>query len=165
MGKKTVITLTITVVIFIIALWTLMVIYNTAREQYLDGHKDSQKLAMQIGQITSIESIETFYGDIKYHVITGENIKEEKVYIWIPQSEKKNVIIKKHSAGITKEQAIKEVHKEYDPIKIIDVKLGMDEGIPLWEIKYKDRSNRYTFDLVNFYDGEIIKHMAINLKD
>lgn len=41
----------------------------------------------------------------------------------------------------------------------------MDEGIPLWEIKYKDRSNRYTFDLVNFYDGEIIKHMAINLKD
>ncbi|WP_281730454.1 hypothetical protein [Metabacillus endolithicus] len=40
----------------------------------------------------------------------------------------------------------------------------MDDEIPIWEVKYKDESDRYTFDYVNFYDGEIIKHMALKTK-
>jgi uncharacterized protein YpmB len=161
MGKKTTITLIITVVILIIAVCVFSTSYNAARDQYQAGHVKSKELALEKG-ISSIDHVETFYGNIKYHVMSGKNAKDEKVYVWVPQSDKlEKVFIKKQSSGITEEQAIKKVYQEYNPVKLVDVKLGMDEGIPIWEVKYKDHSNRYTFDFVNFYDGEIIKHMAI----
>jgi uncharacterized protein YpmB len=94
--------------------------------------------------------------------MSGKNSNNEKVYVWVPQTkENETVIIKKRSSGITEEQAIAKVNQAYNPANIVDVKLGMDEGIPIWEVKYRDKSERYTFDFVNFYDGEIIKHMAI----
>lgn len=74
------------------------------------------------------------------------------------------MLVKKQSSGITKDEALKKVNKEYSPVEIISVRLGMDEEIPIWEVKYKDKSDRYTFDYVNFYDGEIIKHMALKTK-
>ncbi|MGM0873960.1 MAG: DUF5590 domain-containing protein [Bacillota bacterium] len=162
MGKKTIISLVITVVILIVAIWVFGSAYSVAREQYLDGHEKSKELVLNKGELSSIQNVETFNGNIKYHVMSAENAKDEKVYVWVPQTEKnEKVIIKKQSSGITEEEAISKVNQEYDPIKIVDVKLGMDEGIPIWEVKYKDQSDRYTFDFVNFYDGEIIKHMAI----
>lgn len=162
MGKKIIISLVITVVIFIVAIWVFGSAYSVAREQYLDGHEKSKELALKKGELSSIQSVETFNGNIKYHVMSAENAKDQKVYVWVPQTKKnENVIIKKQSSGITEKDAISKVNQEYDPVKIVDVKLGMDEGIPIWEVKYKDKTDRYTFDFVNFYDGEIIKHMAI----
>jgi uncharacterized protein YpmB len=162
MGKKTLITLIITVAILIIATWGFVSTYSTAREQYLDGHEASKELALEKGKLSSIDTIETYNGPIKYHVMSGKNSNDEKVYVWVPQTkENETVIIKKQSSGITEEQAIAKVNQAYNPANIVDVKLGMDEGIPIWEVKYRDKSERYTFDFVNFYDGEIIKHMAI----
>jgi uncharacterized protein YpmB len=37
----------------------------------------------------------------------------------------------------------------------------MEKTIPLWEVKYIDDRNRYTYDLINFSNGEIRKHIAI----
>jgi uncharacterized protein YpmB len=162
MGKKTLITLIITVAILIIAAWVFASTYSAAREQYMDGHEESKELALEKGKLSKIETIETYNGQIKYHVMSGENNNNEKVYVWVPQTKKnETVIVKKQSSGITEEQAIAKVNQAYNPANIVDVKLGMDEGIPIWEVKYRDKSERYTFDFVNFYDGEIIKHMAI----
>jgi uncharacterized protein YpmB len=167
MGKKTSITFIIIAVIVVIAVWVFTSAYHSAREQYLDGHEKTKQLATEKGNLSSIDEIETFYGHIKYHVVSGVNKKDEKVYIWVPQTNKnQDVTIKKQSLGITAKQAISKVNQEYNPLEIVGVNLGMDEGIPIWEVKYRDQSDRYTFDFVNFYDGEIIKHMAIkNKKD
>jgi uncharacterized protein YpmB len=112
--------------------------------------------------LSSIDWIETFYGHRKYHVLSGTNAQNKKVYVWIPQTKKnESVIVKKQSSGITKEQAITNVNKEYDPVEIVSVKLGMDEEIPIWEVKYKSQSGRFTYDYVDFNNGEVIKHMAL----
>jgi uncharacterized protein YpmB len=162
MGKRTVSILVITAIIIIIAVAAYIHTYNVARDQYLDGHEQSKELAIEEGKLSSIDTIETYNGQVKYHVLSGINGNDEKVYVWIPQTKKMDkVIIKKQSSGITADQAKTEVLKEHNPKEIIDVKLGMDEEIPIWEVKYRDQSDRYTFDYVNFSDGEIIKHMAI----
>jgi uncharacterized protein YpmB len=162
MGKKTTITLIIIIAILIIATWVFTSTYQSAREQYLDGQEKSKQLAIEKGNLSEIEEIDTFYGQMKYHVISGVNKQDEKVFVWIPQTKKnQDVIIKKRSSGITEKQAIAKVSQENNPVEIIEVNLGMDEGIPIWEVKYIDESDRYTFDFVNFYDGEIVKHMAI----
>jgi uncharacterized protein YpmB len=162
MGKKTTVTVIITIVIIIIAAWVFTSTYTSARDQYLEGHDDSKALAIEKGKLSSIDKIETFYGQRKYHVLSGTNTQNKKVYVWIPQTEKnESVIVKEQSAGITEEQAIANVKQEYNPVEIISVKLGMDEEIPIWEVKYRSQSGRFTYDYVDFINGEIIKHMAL----
>lgn len=162
MGKKITITLIITNVIFIIAALVFTSAYTSARDQYLEGHDKSKALAMEKEKLSSIDWIETFYGQKKYHVLSGTDAKNKKVYVWISQAKKnEDVRIKKQSSGITREQAMTKVQQEYDPLEIISVKLGMDEDIPIWEVKYKSQSGRFTYDYVDFNNGKIIKHMAL----
>ncbi|WP_226666834.1 DUF5590 domain-containing protein [Metabacillus litoralis] len=170
MGKKTIITLVIIFILIITSIWVFGSIYNTARNQYKENHQSSKELAMEKADLTTVESINTFNGNQKYHVISGENAKNEEVYVWIPQPQKennkendivKNIVVEKHSSGVTRDEAIQVVQNEYKVKKLINVQLGMDEGIPIWEVKYKDQSDRYTFDFVHFSNGEIIKHMAL----
>lgn len=166
MGKKTIITICILSIILCLSIWVFSTTYSSAREQYSQNHEKSKELALEVGKLSSVDSIDTFYGQLKYHVLSGKNNKDEKVYAWVPQKEKsEEVIVENQSSGITKEEAIKKVSKEYDLVELIVVNLGMDEGIPIWEVKYRDKSNRYTFDYVRFSDGTIVKHMAIkNIK-
>ncbi|WP_026560179.1 DUF5590 domain-containing protein [Bacillus sp. J37] len=162
MEKKIVIPLIILVVLIISGIWILTSSYLTARGQYEDGHKQSKQFAMEEANLKKISKINTFSADQKYHVITATNNENEQVYGWISNIEKeRKMIVKKKSSGITKNEALESVNEEHNPSEIISVQLGMDEGIPIWEVKYQDESDRYTFDYVNFYDGKIIKHMAL----
>ncbi len=162
MEKKVGIPIFIVVVFIISAIWILTSSYLSARDQYENGHEQSKQFAMEKAKLKTISNIDTFSSDQKYHVITGKNNENETVYVWISNIEKgRKSVVKKKSTGITKNEALESVYEEHNPSEIISVKLGMDEGIPIWEVKYQDESERYTFDYVNFYDGKIIKHMAI----
>lgn len=169
MGKKTIIALTVMLLVIITSIWLFASIYNTARSQYNEGHQHSKEIALEKGKLTSIDTIDTYNGNIKYHIISGKNVNKEPVYAWIPLSKEQikdnsdldEVVIKKQSSGITKEEAVQAVKSEYNVKQLINVKLGMDEEIPIWEVKYKDQSDRYTFDFVHFSNGEIVKHMAV----
>ncbi len=164
MGKKTLITLIVSFVVLIGVIILFTNIYQTARNQYEEGHQKSKEFVLSNKDldVKSIDSIETYNGEKKYHVMSGKNAKNEKIYVWVPQEVKNDKpTIKKQSEGITEKEAIAEVNQEKNPEKIVAVTLGMDEGIPIWEVKYLDKSDRYNFDYVNFNNGDIIKHMAI----
>lgn len=162
MERKVGISLFIIIVLIISGIWILTSSYLSAREQYKDGHEQSREFALEEANLKSVNKIKTYSADQKYHVITGTNKENQKVYAWISNIEKgRKILIKKQSSGITKEEALETVYQEHNPAEIISVQLGMDEGIPIWEVKYQDEKERYTFDFVNFYDGKIIKHMAI----
>lgn len=148
-------------VLLIIAIWIFGDTYSNARGQYTKGHDQSVKIAKEKADLSSVDYIETFNGKTKYHIVAGENTKSEKVFVWIPQSKKGNILVKKQKSGITEEQAVKNVKNEYNLKEILNVQLGIDENIPVWEVKYIDEFDRFTYDFVNFYDGKIQKHMAI----
>lgn len=162
MERKVGISIFIITVLIISGIWILTSSYLTAREQYEEGHEQSRQFAIKEANLKTIDEIKTYSADQRYHVITGTNSENQKVYAWISNIDKeKKILVKKQSSGITKEEALETVYQEHNPAEIISVQLGMDEGIPIWEVKYQDESERYTFDFVNFYDGKIIKHMAI----
>ncbi|MFC0271636.1 DUF5590 domain-containing protein [Metabacillus herbersteinensis] len=159
--RKTVKGLIALSILFIIVIWFFTTTYQTARSQYSEGHNKSAELAKKRGNLTLVEKVETFNGTLQYHIVTGTNENNEKVYVWVPQQDGEKVLIKKEKNGINEAQALKTVQQQYSPEKIKSVQLGMDENIPIWEIKYIDEAGRFTYDYVNFYDGEINKHMAI----
>lgn len=159
--KKSVIGLVALSILFLIVIYFFTTTYQTARSQYSEGHNKSVELAKGRGNLSFVEKVETFNGTLQYHIVTGTNEINEKIIAWIPQQNRGKVLIEKQGNGVTKEQALKTVQQQYSPVKIKSVQLGMDENIPIWEIKYIDESGRFTYDFVNFYDGKINKHMAI----
>lgn len=161
MGKKTKIIIGIVCALAVIIIWIFADIYHVARKQYDTGHEQSIALAEEKGYISSVDDIETFNSKIQYHVIAGENDKGQKVFVWVPQKKGHKILVKKRKAGITEKQAVTSVKNKYNPKDILHVQLGIDEGIPVWEVKYIDEYDRFTYDFVNFYDGKIQKHMAI----
>ncbi|MDQ0228787.1 cell wall elongation regulator TseB-like domain-containing protein [Metabacillus malikii] len=167
MKKNIIITFISIIILIIIAIVVFFTIFQSAREQYTSEQQQSIDLALENKGVTSIDKVDTFHGKIKYHVLSGINAEEQNIYIWIPKAKNKDdnkdkkMIVKKQSEGITKEEAISIVSKEYNMEKLINAKLGMDEGIPIWEVKYRDKSERYTIDYVDFKSGAIIKHMAL----
>ncbi|APH04635.1 DUF5590 domain-containing protein [Bacillus weihaiensis] len=164
MGKKTLILASILILVMIAVIWIYGSTYHSARKQYNEGHSASEEIAKNEGNLTVIDDVATYNADQQYHIISGRTNSNDKIYVWVPQTtEEKNkkIIVKKQEDGITSSQALKYVQSKYEVTKLISVKIGMDNNIPIWEVKYRDELNRYTFDYVQFSTGEIIKHMAL----
>ena len=70
---------------------------------------------------------------------------------------KKELIVKKASKGISREQAMKKVLEEIGFDEVISVKLGMENGIPLWEIHSRTKGNLLNYHSIVFETGEWLK--------
>ncbi|WP_260444975.1 cell wall elongation regulator TseB-like domain-containing protein [Listeria booriae] len=89
-----------------------------------------------------------------YYVLTGKNSKGKDIIVWVPKSKKDTVVVKYASDGISKNEAIAKVKQEKNPAKLLNVTLGMDKGVPIWEISYLDSSGSLNYYDVDFETGE-----------
>lgn len=161
MGKKIIIGASVLAVFLLAALGAFFNVYHSAMAQKNDGHEEAIERALKETDLKNTESVETFNGLKQYYVITGLNKSNEAVYVWVPEDSKEKPVLKLAADGISEKKALEIVKAEQNPEKVISVKLGMEKTIPLWEVKYIDDRNRYTYDLINFSNGEIRKHIAI----
>ena len=70
----------------------------------------------------------------------------------------KRLSIKNVANGKTKEDILSIVQQNINSEKIISVKLGMENNVPLWEVTYKDSSGKYNYDYYDFKTGEWLKY-------
>ncbi|KEZ50686.1 DUF5590 domain-containing protein [Metabacillus indicus] len=161
MGRKITIASISAGILLLIAAAVFMNVYNTAMAQKKDGHTEAIQRAEQETELKKAESAETFNGLEQYIVITGSDDSGKPVYVFVPSDKKKKPVLKLVSDGISEKEALEAVRSEQNPQKLISVQLGMEGSVPVWEVKYIDDQNRYTYDLVQFTDGEIRKHIAI----
>ncbi len=161
MGRKLIIASIILAIVLLIALGGFSHVYQSAMSQKNSGHDKAIARATEQTEIKDAESVQTFNGLEQYFVIAGKNESNQNVYVWVPEDTKKKPVLKLASEGISEKEALEIVNKEQNPQKIISAQLGMEKNVPIWEIKYIDKQNRYTYDFINFNNGEIQKHIAI----
>ncbi|WP_191560989.1 DUF5590 domain-containing protein [Metabacillus idriensis] len=161
MGRKLIIASIVLAIVLLIALSGFIHVYQSAMTQKNSGHYQAIDRAAGQTELKNAESVHTFNGLEQYFVIAGKNESNKNVYVWVAEDSKKKPVLKLASDGISEKEALEIVNREQNPQKIISVKLGMEKNVPLWEIKYIDEQNRYTYDFVNFTNGEIQKHIAI----
>ena len=70
--------------------------------------------------------------------------------------------MKEQNEGISQEKAVAKLTAERDPKEIVSVRLGMEKGLPLWEITYIDQENRYSFYYLSFEDGTFIRRYSFH---
>lgn len=108
--------------------------------------------AKQQYQLQHIKKVTYYHGTYPYHVIKAVNADSQTVYIWL--SEKHDVsLVRRAEQGWTQEQVKKHFLVNYQPKQLIDIRLGVEDQTPVWQITFVDAKDNYTFRYIRFADG------------
>ncbi|MHC0035772.1 cell wall elongation regulator TseB-like domain-containing protein [Pseudoneobacillus sp. C159] len=118
--------------------------------------KEATSIALRETGIVTVDGFEAFNGLDTIWVVKGKNNKGESLIVWISEKDKK-ITIKRENEGLSSKAAIKKVKELSKPKKILDVRLGMEKGIPLWEIYYLSDDDLINYYHIDFETGEWIK--------
>lgn len=130
--------------------------YIQAMKPLKNSEDKAIKIVLEETDIISIEDFEEYHGLESVLVVKGKNKRGESLIAWIPENKEELAVIKE-ADGIKAKEAIKKVQQLSKPSKILDVRLGMEKGIPLWEIYYLSDSNLINYYHVDFETGEWLK--------
>ena len=142
------------VVIIIITIGTI--IYLNAIQPLKSAEEKAIEIAMAETPLTVVDEFNIYNGEETYYVLQGKNGDGTKLIVWVSE-EKGKLMVKKASDGITKKQAIDTVSAEIATDSIITVKLGMEKGIPLWEVHSRTKGHLLNYYSVEFETGEWLK--------
>jgi uncharacterized protein YpmB len=144
-------------VLFIVVVLGISIkVYFSSVQPVKAAEKKAVALANEKTALSKVVDFHIYSGLETVDVIEGKDKKGEEIIIWIPEKSK-NLIVKKASDGLSKEQAIQKLLEEKNPKKIISVRLGMEKNIPLWEIYYRSENNLINYYYIDFETGEWLK--------
>lgn len=133
-------------------------VYLHALQPKNQAEETAFEIAKAEAGLKTMDDFYLYHGQEAYSVVIGTANDGEKKIVWIPVKDKKNVVIKNIHSGKTKKEILSLVNKKLTPEKIISVKLGMENSVPLWEVTYIDQSGRYNYDYYDFKTGEWLKY-------
>ncbi|MFD2445826.1 DUF5590 domain-containing protein [Bacillus sp. CGMCC 1.16607] len=146
--------------IFLCFLFLIIVVfiftYNQSVKPIKSAEQEAIKIALEETRMESVDEYELYHGLETISVVKGKNREGEKIIVWIPENPKK-LITRKEKNGVSEKEAIEKVFQFTKPKKIVDVRLGMEKGIPFWEIYYLSESNLINYYYVDFETGEWLK--------
>lgn len=151
--KKIIIVL---VLFIVICIGVFIKVYASAQEPLNSAEEKAVSLAKSKVELSEVQDFHIYHGTETVSVLEGKNKKGENIIVWIPEKTKK-VIWDKPKNGLSKEDAVQRLMDEKNPKKIITVKLGMENNIPLWEIYYRSENNLINYYYVDFKTGEWLK--------
>nr|WP_275585067.1 DUF5590 domain-containing protein [Peribacillus deserti] len=108
--------------------------------------------------MTEAESFYLYNGTETYYVAVGNTKDRKKKVFWIPEKKGEEMIIMDYSSGKSKSEIMSLVQQELNPDKILSVKLGMENNVPLWEVVYQNGSKQMNYEYFDFETGEWLKY-------
>lgn len=144
--------------LIIVVITCITVIYANAIDPLKSAEEKAIEIAMKETPLVEVEEFNLYNGDASFSVLQGKDKNGTKLIVWVPEKAGK-LLVKKASAGITRQEAIEIVSSELDSETIISVKLGMEKGIPLWEVHTRTNENLLNYYSVEFETGEWLKRI------
>ncbi|WP_338776751.1 PepSY domain-containing protein [Metabacillus sp. FJAT-52054] len=137
------------------------------------GHDTAKQAVLNQGSLTSVTKVTTFNGPntgsdgkpVSYYAVHGKDSKEKDAVALIHSNKLgEKPVMAVLSEGISMKEAEKIAKKENSPKKMFRTKMGIlqrdGKQIPVWEVKYIDSYDRYTYDYIDFKTGKML-HIAI----
>lgn len=132
--------------------------YIKALQPKKDAGEEAFAKAKKAGGLKTMEEFYLYNGQAAYEVVIGKAENGSKKVVWVPEDEKKKIVVKNYKEGKTKKEILSIAREKLNPKKIISVKLGMEKNVPLWEVTYLDSSDHYNYDYYDFKTGEWLKY-------
>lgn len=152
--KKTIISL-LTILMAIVIVFSIF-LFNTSRQPLKQAKAEAVKIAKETA---GMETADTFYwynNEETYFSVSGTNKKKEKLLVIVEQKGGK-VLTLKQGEFISEQAAKKIVWETKKPAELLETRVGIEEGIPVWEVAYKQKNGRLGYYVVTAKEGKWVK--------
>lgn len=114
--------------------------------------------ARQESGLVTLDEFYLYHGLASYSVVVGKTASGEKLVVWIPENKDLDIVTALYKNGKTKKEITQIAKEQLKSQKIISIKLGMENKVPLWEVTSLDATNHYNYEYYDFKTGEMIDY-------
>ncbi|WP_143414485.1 DUF5590 domain-containing protein [Halobacillus massiliensis] len=143
-------------IIFLLGMWMYSHI-NASKTQDFDR---AESFATQEAGFRQVDKVTRYNGKSVIHIVQGANEEGESIYGFINLADNKLLITLDAEQMISKEAVRNDSEASCSSCEWIDTQLAYEENRPVWELTYKDESNRYVFEYIDVENGERIQRFA-----
>lgn len=157
--------ITIVCVLLLTAIGISIYFYQSMRSPITEQEQLAIARVLGETEVSIIQNVSFYHGTEPYVVIKGQQEEGgENFIVWVGQ-EDESVVVKPANAGLSKEQVRQFAINELAPKKLLAVRLGLENRLPIYEITYIDENDRYSFYYITFEDGTFVKRYSLKADD
>jgi uncharacterized protein YpmB len=142
--------------IFISLVGVLIFTYIRAMQPVDLAKQKAIETAINETDLVEVDDFGIYHGQESVSIVEGKDSNGESIFVFIPEKGEE-LVVRNKKDGINEKEAIKKVNQLTNPKKIVDVRLGMEMGIPIWEIYYLSEGNLINYYHLDFETGEWLK--------
>ncbi|MBB6283178.1 cell wall elongation regulator TseB-like domain-containing protein [Geobacillus subterraneus] len=147
-------------IVFSFLIWQAWSIYGEAMAPKRSMAEKAFARAEEAVGLVDVKKVYTYYGEEACTVFIGQTKQgETDIVVWVPEKEG-DIVVKRADSGISEAEARAILQRDRHPQQVIDATLGMEKGVPLWELTYIDAEGRYSFYYLHFADGAFLKRYS-----
>ncbi|MFG6148721.1 cell wall elongation regulator TseB-like domain-containing protein [Halobacillus sp. B23F22_1] len=135
--------------------WMYFHIENTRTSQY----DEVSEFVLGEGLLESVDKVTRYNGETPIHIVNGMDDQNEERYLFIDFVNQEEVSTISAADMIDENSARRNVN-QCNGCEFVDVQLAFEENRPVWEVTYKDESNRYVFEYLDVRNGEEVQRFA-----
>src|SRR5690625_3063660 len=137
-------------------------LYSTTLQNREEQFEQSKSYILSNKYIKEIKHAEALHELESYHIFFGKNVDEEDVIVFLPGSfDEDHIVVLKQKDIIKEQKALETIAKQCSQCQNINIKPGMINGNPLWEITYFDEHKRYNMDYISMIDGSRYERLQL----
>ncbi|MDU1844391.1 DUF5590 domain-containing protein [Niallia alba] len=145
----------IIIVVFLIGLAVSINTYVKAMKPVKSAREMAEEIAKNETDLKNMDSFQLYNGKESYYILEGKNDDNEDIIVWI--NEKTHQVTEKRKKdGLTKQEALNILLSKQTPEKVNAVRLGMYDGLPVWEIFSHTDKDSINYHWIDFETGEIL---------
>ncbi|MGO4888076.1 DUF5590 domain-containing protein [Anaerobacillus sp. MEB173] len=137
-------------------IWQFSLFYQSIQETKLVTQDEALAIMNEKLNISEVDDVDFYHGTEAYQIIHAKNDHGEEIIVWVSE-DGEQIIKKKVEDGLRIEEVEQFIQDELSPQKIISIRLGMENHLPVYEIVYIHEDGRYSFHYVTFEDGSFVK--------
>lgn len=120
--------------------------------------RQAEKQALEFAsKYVDIEQVSDFYWftrEESYFTIVGTTADSKDVVVFIPQKGDR-IKIMQQDEGLSRDDAINKIEKEYSDATTLKVSLGIFKDQPVWEVVTENKNKSLNYYLISFTTGNI----------
>lgn len=89
-----------------------------------------------------------------YYTIEGKNDHHEEILVTVPK-DGDDIRVVKQKSGVTEQDIVNQMHKEYKPHKISKVAFGYVNSTPVWEVTVINKNDTVSYYTFRFDNGKL----------
>ncbi|WP_267202243.1 cell wall elongation regulator TseB-like domain-containing protein [Limosilactobacillus kribbianus] len=152
---RTIRNILLTILILLLVGWS---VYAVANQPRAAARRQTVTMAEKYAHLHSPGHFYIFNRESTYYTITGRNQSNQPILVIVPQHGG-NIRVVKQSSGVTEKQVRAQTKANRKPAQILKVAPGIFNDKVVWEVTYRSKKGKLSYDLINFKTGRYVQNI------